>query len=141
MRIINNSIHEPNFKKYLHLYWIYNFRRSCQFSNVTISPFFIHQPEGVDVKNIKSIADNISLYEPIHFLMPYLAHAIGTFVAAYFVSRFAVNHQFKLAILCGVLFLLGGIMAVKMIPNSPLWFNVLDLMTAYIPMAWIGSRI
>jgi hypothetical protein len=103
---------------------------------VTISPFFIHQPEGVDVKNIKSIADNISLYEPIHFLMPYLAHAIGTFVAAYFVSRFAVNHQFKLAILCGVLFLLGGIMAVKMIPNSPLWFNVLDLMTAYIPMAW-----
>jgi hypothetical protein len=108
---------------------------------VTISPFFIHQPEGVDVKNIKSIADNISLYEPIHFLMPYLAHAIGTFLAAYFVSRFAVNHQFKIAMLCGVLFLIAGIMDVKMIPNCPMWFNILDLITAYIPMAWIGYKL
>jgi hypothetical protein len=74
----------------------------------------MHLPEGVDVKNIESIADNISLYEPIHFLMPYLAHAIGTFLAAYFVSRFAVNHQFKIAMLCGVLFLIAGIMDVKM---------------------------
>lgn len=108
---------------------------------VTISPFFMHLPEGVDVKNIKSIADNISLYEPKHFIMPYLAHAIGTFLAAYFVSRFAVNHQFKLAMLCGVLFLIGGILAVRMIPNSPMWFNILDLVTAYIPMAWIGYKL
>jgi hypothetical protein len=108
---------------------------------VTISPYIFPLPEGVDVKNIKSIADNISLYEPKHFLMPYLAHAIGTLVAAYFVSRFAVSHRFKLAMLCGVLFLIGGIMAVKMIPNSPVWFNTLDLVTAYIPMAWIGYKL
>ncbi len=107
---------------------------------VTISPFFMHLPEGVDVKNIKSIADIISLYEPKHFIMPYLAHAIGTFLAAYFVS-FAVNHQFKLAMLCGVLFLIGGILAVRMIPNSPMWFNILDLVTAYVPMAWIGYKL
>jgi hypothetical protein len=28
-----------------------------------------------------------------------------------------------------------------MIPNAPLWFDMLDLTVAYIPMALIGSRL
>jgi hypothetical protein len=32
-------------------------------------------------------------------------------------------------------------MDVKMTPNCPMWFNILDLITAYIPMAWIGYKL
>jgi len=40
----------------------------------------------------------------------------------------------------GALFLAGGIAASFMIP-APTWFIVLDLVGAYIPMAWLGARI
>ena len=32
-------------------------------------------------------------------------------------------------------------MAVSMIPNAPLWFDVLDLGFAYMPMAVLGLRL
>lgn len=31
-------------------------------------------------------------------------------------------------------------MAVQMIP-APLWFDVLDLALAYLPMAWLGYQL
>ena len=34
----------------------------------------------------------------------------------------------------------SGISAVMMIP-APLWFNVLDLVVAYIPMAYLGGKL
>jgi hypothetical protein len=38
----------------------------------------------------------------------------------------------------GVLFLAGGISMVFMVPNAPMWFNSIDLILAYIPMAYLG---
>ena len=40
----------------------------------------------------------------------------------------------------GVVFLLGGIAASFMIP-APAWFIVLDLVVAYLPMAWLAGRL
>ena len=40
----------------------------------------------------------------------------------------------------GVFFLTGGISVTFMIA-APAWFIILDLLVAYIPMAWIGARI
>jgi len=36
--------------------------------------------------------------------------------------------------------LIGGIINTFMIP-APIWFNVLDLFMAYIPMAWFGGKL
>jgi hypothetical protein len=47
----------------------------------------------------------------------------------------------RVALLIGCVFLLGGIEAVRMIPNAPLWFDILDLTVAYIPMSIIGWRL
>jgi hypothetical protein len=38
------------------------------------------------------------------------------------------------------MFLLGGIANVAMLP-APLWFSALDLLLAYLPMAWLGHTI
>ena len=52
----------------------------------------------------------------------------------------AANNKIKLAMVIGVLFLIGGIYAVSMIP-APMWFNVTDLVGAYLPMAFIAGKI
>lgn len=109
-------------------------------SLIMISGQVIPPPAGVDVSQAESLAANIHLFEPRHFLFPFLAHALGTLVGAVVVALLAGSQQHKLAIGIGALFLLGGIMAATMIP-APFWFIALDLLVAYLPMAWLGSRL
>ncbi|EMG10421.1 hypothetical protein LEP1GSC151_5427 [Leptospira interrogans serovar Grippotyphosa str. LT2186] len=40
----------------------------------------------------------------------------------------------------GFLFLIGGIANVMMLP-SPLWFTVLDLVGAYLPMGYLAGTL
>ncbi|MNL82973.1 hypothetical protein D3C87_2104970 [compost metagenome] len=44
------------------------------------------------------------------------------------------------ALLIGLLFLAGGIASCFMLP-APRWFEVLDVLLAYIPFAWLGYLI
>ena len=78
--------------------------------------------------------------EAKHFVFPFLAHALGTLVAALVAVLIAVSHKMKIAFGIGGLFLVGGIAASMMIP-APAWFIALDLVVAYIPMAWIGGKL
>lgn len=39
-----------------------------------------------------------------------------------------------------LVFLYGGISMVSQVP-SPMWFTVLDLGLAYIPMAWLATKM
>ena len=100
----------------------------------------IAPPEGVNPVDIESIKANIHLYAPIHFLAPFLAHAIGTFVGALITSLIAVSYKMYLSISVGCVFLIGGIMMAMMLPG-PMWFICLDLILAYIPMAWLGWNL
>lgn len=107
---------------------------------VMISGSVVPLPEGVDPSSMESIKANMHLYEAKHFIMPFLAHAIGTLVGAIIAYKIAATHRSKMALSIGFFFLLGGIMNVMMLP-SPLWFNTLDLLVAYIPMALIGAKL
>lgn len=72
--------------------------------------------------------------------MPFLAHALGTFVGALVAALIAANRKMLFAIVIGLFNLTGGIVAVTMIP-APMWFNVTDLVLAYIPMAVAGGKL
>jgi len=80
------------------------------------------------------------LFEPKHFIFPFLAHALGTFVGAFVAAMIAANHKMKFAMSIGGFFLLGGISSVFMLP-SPTRFTVLDLAVAYIPMAYLAGKL
>lgn len=97
-------------------------------------------PDGVDLNKIETIAANIDKYTFPHFVNVFLAHGLGTLLAAFICVKLAKSQHFNLAMVVGVLFLIGGIMAVTMIP-APLTFNIIDLVGAYIPMAWIGYKL
>jgi hypothetical protein len=62
---------------------------------------------------------------------------VGTLVGAFLVAKFAPLYKLPLAMAVGGIFLLGGIAMVMMLP-SPLWFNIVDLGFAYLPMGYVG---
>ena len=72
--------------------------------------------------------------------MPFLAHALGTFVGAFLAAKIATTHQLKFALVIGVIFFYGGIQMSIQLP-APLWFDIADIGFAYIPMAYLGYRL
>ena len=113
---------------------------SVNMAIVTLGPMIIPPPEGADVTTMEGLSESIHLFEPQHFISPFLAHALGTLVGAWLAAMIAVSHRAKLAIGVGAFFLIGGVMNVMMLP-SPMWFNALDLIVAYIPMGWLGGKM
>jgi len=104
---------------------------------IMISGSIIPPPEGADITTMEGLQEAMHLFEPKHFLFPFLAHALGTFAGAFVAVKIAVNHKLKFALAIGCLFLIGGIINIVMLP-SPLWFTIVDLAGAYIPMAYLG---
>lgn len=107
---------------------------------VMLSPLVIPPPPGVDVTDMDSLAESMHLFESRHFVFPFLAHAGGTLVGAFAAVMIAGGYRLKISMLIGSLFLLGGIANVMMLP-APGWYIGVDLIGAYLPMAWIGGRL
>ncbi len=107
---------------------------------VNLNGVLIALPEGADISSMEGLAASMSLFQPIHFLMPWLGHALGTLVGAFIAAKLAVTHKKMYAGVIGGFFLAGGIANAYMLP-APMWFIVADLGLAYLPMAWIGQRL
>ena len=107
---------------------------------IMLSGKVIPPPEGVDVTNMEDLKAKMHLFESKHFIMPFLAHAIGTLVGAFLAVMLGVSSHFRLAMIVGFFFLVGGAINVFML-SAPMWFNILDLVGAYIPMAWLGYKL
>jgi len=104
------------------------------------SNYVVPPPPGADMTTAEGIRAAMPRMTPIHYLMPFLAHALGTLVGAFAAAAIAATRKMTLALVLGGIFLLGGIVAVSMI-GGPLWFIACDLVLAYIPMAWLGGRL
>ena len=107
---------------------------------VNIGMNILPPPEGMDVADAASWKSKSHLLEAKYFLFPFLAHALGSLVGAYTAARIAATHKMKFALAIGMITMLGGIAAIYLL-GGPLWFKVVDLVLAYIPMAWIGGRL
>lgn len=107
---------------------------------ISISSSIIPPPEGADITTIEGLKASIHLFKPINFIFPFLAHALGTLFGAFLAAKLAASHHMKFAYGIGFFFLLGGIANVFMLP-APMWFNVLDLVLAYLPMAYLGGKM
>ncbi len=107
---------------------------------ITLSPSLNPPPTGVDVNSAESLSKAMHLFEPRHFVMPFLAHAVGTLAGALAAYLIAATYRVPIAYLIGAVFLCGGVAASFMIP-APTWFIALDLLAAYLPMAWLSIQI
>lgn len=109
---------------------------------VDLSTTIIPLPDGVvmDPNNIEQLKAVIPTLPLPNFIMPFLAHALGTLVAAFLACKWAVSHKLKLTIIVASLFFIGGVMINFMI-GGPIWFIIVDLLFAYFPMAFLGKKI
>lgn len=107
---------------------------------VMMGPHLIPPPEGVDMTQIESLNESAHLLGPRHFIFPFIAHAGGTLAGACISILIAGSYRRVFAYTVGVFFLAGGIAAATMI-DGPLWFNLLDLGGAYLPMAWLATYL
>jgi hypothetical protein len=107
---------------------------------VRIGPSIIPTPPGIDVTNPESLAANIHLLQPKHYVFPFLAHALGTLAGALVAYLLSASHRARMAYVVGAFYLIGGIVASFLIP-APAWYIVLDLLAAYLPMAWLATAM
>lgn len=106
---------------------------------VVLSGSFIAPPEGVNPNDIESMKAAIDSYKAKHFIFPFLAHALGTLIGAYIAAKIAATHKKTFALIIGGFFLIGGTIMAFMLPV--IWFIIIDLSLAYIPMGWLGWKL
>ena len=104
---------------------------------ILLGPHFIPPPEGMDQTTPEGLKAGFHLLESKHFVFPLLAHALGTLAGAFICARIAATLKRELALVIGFIFLSGGISMVDSY-GGPLWFKIIDLGFAYIPMAIVG---
>lgn len=107
---------------------------------IMISSSIIPPPSGADISTMEGLKEAMHLFEPKHFLFPFLAHALGTLVGAIIASKIAATKKKTMAMVVGCFFLLGGIINVFLLP-APIWFNTVDVLFAYIPMALLAYKL
>jgi hypothetical protein len=107
---------------------------------ISLGHSIVALPLGADVSTMEGLQVAMQSFGPEHFIFPFLAHAGGTLAGVLVATLIAASHKFKIAMALGVVFLIGGIAAVVMFP-APMWFEAIDLVFAYIPMAWIAAKL
>lgn len=107
---------------------------------INISGYVITPPENADVTSMEGLKSTMHLFGPEHFLFPFLAHSLGTFVGAFVAAKIAATNKIKFALAIGAFFFLGGAINAYLLP-APIWFLILDLAGAYFPMAYWGYKL
>ena len=107
---------------------------------INVSGEIITPPAGANLKTMEGLINAMHLMEPKHFIMPFLAHALGTLIGAILCSIIARSNQLVLSLSIGFSFFIGGFIMVLQLP-APLWFDLVDLIFAYFPMAVLGNWV
>lgn len=113
---------------------------AVNFGIILLSGHIIPPPAGADVTTEAGLKASMHLFQPKHFIFPFLAHAIGTFVGACICAALATKAKMRFAMIIGLGFLIGGIMEVVALP-APMWYNITDLAGAYIPMSFLAGLL
>jgi hypothetical protein len=98
----------------------------------------IPPPTGFDMNTTEGLKAAMPLMGISHFIFPFLAHALGTFIGAMVTAKIAVSNRMNLSMLVGLMFFGAGLYLIVTM-DAPMWFNVLDAALAYFPMAYFGA--
>jgi len=107
---------------------------------IKIGHIVVALPPGADVGSMEGLRVAMQSFGPERFIFPFLAHAIGTLAGAFVAALVAASHKLVVAMIIGVVSLIGGIVAGVYL-QAPLWYDAIDFVFAYIPLAWIGARL
>mgnify|MGYP003650473834 FL=1 len=104
---------------------------------IMVSGSIIPPPESGDITTMEGLKATMHLFEPQTFIFPFLAHALGTLVGAFVAAKIAASRKMLMALIVGLFFLIGGTINIVLL-GGPMWFTALDIIVAYMPMAYLG---
>lgn len=107
---------------------------------ITLGNSIIPLPAGADTSTTEGLRQAITMFGPEHYVFPWLGHAVGTFIGVLIAVLIQRSNSMIIPIIITSAFLIGGIMMVMQIP-SPLWFDLVDLCGAYLPMGYLAYRL
>ena len=107
---------------------------------IVLGDFVFPWPPEVMKQLENETLSHLDMLNATHYVFPFLAHALGTLVGAIVSLRIAGHENQNVAWVIGVFFLAGGAYMANLLP-APLWFEVLDLTIAYLPMSYAGISI
>jgi hypothetical protein len=111
---------------------------------MALSPYrgwFTPPPVGADLGGVEGLRQSFHLFEPKHYVLLFLGHCAGTFIGALVATILALGRTSGPAyVVASVSLLLGGFAYVAF-QLTPMWFGMLDLAFAYLPMAWLAHRV
>ena len=113
---------------------------TCNMGLIQLGNYLVELPEGIIPNSMESLEENIHKFSFIHFVFPFLAHALGTFVGAVVVALIDGKRSHLTVYVISLLFFVGGLMMVIQLP-APFLFEFVDLVFAYFPMAWLGLTV
>ena len=96
--------------------------------------------QGIDMNDTEAFAEVMKGFGLSDYIIPFLAHALGTLAGAFIAAKIAATRKMTMALIIGVFFLIGGILNIMQLPY-PTSMIVVDLALAYFPMAWLGGTL
>jgi len=94
-------------------------------------------PPGLDPRNPEHLVQIVQAMPTAAFLLIGLAHVLGAFTAGIIAQWISKNK--RVALVCGSILMVLGVMNFIIIPGQPLWFY--SELLLYIPSALLGARI
>ncbi len=107
---------------------------------ISLNGSVVPLPEGIDPQDIESLKANIDRFSIANSLVPIIAHAAGALAGAFVATKICLSYQKTFSLVIGGLFMMGGIAMIVMLPQTPTWVAVLDLVL-YIPSALLGWKL
>ena len=107
---------------------------------INLSSSVIPLPAGVDNTTMEGLKAGIHLFEPQHFLFPFLAHAMGTLVGAIITGFIIREKNIGLITIVALVNFVGGLMIIIALPG-PLWFSIVDLIFSLFSHGLVGMEI
>ena len=96
-------------------------------------------PENVNTHTESAMIEAMSHFTPIHFLFPFLAHVLGSFVGSFIAALLFRTRSVVVALSVSILHMLGGIYMAVILP-APFWFEISDVILAYLPMGLLAAK-
>lgn len=100
----------------------------------------VYPIKNLDPNDSEAYIKLIPTLDKQYFIFPFIAHALGTLIGSSITAFVAFNKKILFAFLIGFIFLLGGIIMMVFTKGKPIWFCSIDLVLAYLPMAWLGGK-
>lgn len=105
---------------------------------VQINTLIFPLPEGVNMMDSEQMRSAIRQMPPASWIGVFIAHLGQAFVGAWLAAKIGKSHQMVLAMIVGVLALLGGIANALMLA-TPAWTWI--EMPLYLVAAWFGGKL